>query len=341
MKIHFHSPGGETDLISTIERIHEAGFKVKLWISYLTADPWSELAKAHPNWMIKKTDGTFHLDRWSGYTMCPSLQEVQNYHREMAERFVGIYGVDGFKVDGMYVCPPCYNYEHNHQNPNESTEDYHKVFKAFFEHAKSINNTITIMACPCGSVCDFSTLPFITETIAADPKSYKTVRRKAKLYRALKGADTPFSSDYIDVLKGKMEFPIIFANAIGVGAIPQAFYGKQPSVEYMEHYKKWFSIYSNEMISQAEYRNLYDMDFDEPETHVFRNVQDGKNIFYYSFFADNKQWEGVVEFRGLDKTKEYSVYDYVNNKEIGFIRKDSLKLNLNFKDFLFVKCLEK
>ena len=107
-------PAGDMDFISTVDYIQQQGFKVKLWISYLTADPWSQVAHQNPEWMIKKQDGTYHLDRWSGYTMCPALPEVLEYHRHLAQRFVADYGADGFKVDGMYVCPPCFNLLHNH-----------------------------------------------------------------------------------------------------------------------------------------------------------------------------------------------------------------------------------
>ncbi len=334
-------PNGEKDIVSTIKQIHDEGFKVKLWISYLTADPWSEVSKAHPEWMIKKTDGSFHLDRWSGYTMCPSLPEVQEFYRQMAERLVGKYGADGFKVDGMYVCPPCYNPEHHHKNPNESSEDFHKVFKSFYEGAKSLNSKAVIMNCPCGALCDYTSLPYVTETISADPITYLNVRRRAKVYRALKGASVPYSSDFIDVSVGNMKFPTMFANAVGVGAVPQSFYGKTPSDDVVEIYKKWFGIYSAEMISKAEYLNLYDIAFDKPETHAFRKNIDGKEVFYYSFFADESSWKGKVELRGLTSGKSYKVIDFVNNNELGAVTVSSPYIQITFDNYLFVKVLEK
>ncbi len=333
-------PEGEADLIAAIEKIHRAGFKVKLWVSFLTADPWSKVAELHPEWMIRKPDGSFHLDRWSGYTMCPSLPEVQEYHRNLARRLVAQYGADGFKVDGMYVCPPCYNPDHHHRNPNESSEDYHKVFASFFNEAKSLNPQATIMVCPCGTISDYLSLPYVTETIAADPKSYEAVRRKAKLYRALKGPTTPYSSDYIDIEKGNLKFPTTFATAIGTGAVPQAFFGKLPSNEALEIYKKWLTIYGREMVSRAEYLNLYDMHFDRPETHVFRKTADGRRVFYFSFYADDAEWDGEVEFRGLEKDKVYVVYDYVHDQVLGTISGRSPRMHVAFRDYLLVKCQE-
>ncbi len=334
-------PKSEKDIIETIKKIHEAGLKVKLWISFLTADEWSEVSKAHPEWMIKKADGSFHLDRWSGYTMCPSLSEVQEYHKLLAERLVGKYGADGFKVDGMYVCPPCYNLEHHHKNPNESSKDFYKVFKEFYNGAKNINSEVVVMACPCGSVCDYTSLPYITQTISSDPTTYETVRRRAKMYRALKGASTPYNSDFIDVNVGNMKFPTMFANAVGVGAVPQTFYGKTPSDDVLKIYKKWFGIYSKEMISRADYLNLYDMGFDKPETHVFIKKEDGKEIYYYSFYADESSWSGNVELRGLNSAKEYKVINYVNNSELGTVSASSPQIRVNFDNYLFVKCIEK
>jgi len=333
-------PGGEPDLIKAISDIHDQNKKVMLWISYLTADPWSTVATEHPDWMIKKSNGDFHLDRWSGYTMCPSLPQVQRYHQQMAERFITKYKADGFKVDGMYTCPPCYNPAHNHDDPNQSTYDYYKVFQAFYEEVKKNNSYATIMLCPCGTICDFSTLPYISQTIASDPEDYISVRRRAKLYRALKGDITPYSSDYIDLEEGTLHFPFTFANAIGVGSIPQSFMGQSPDDSTKKIYKKWFGIYVREMISQATFLNLYDIYYDFPETYVFKKTENNQTIFYYAMFADNTTYQGPVEFRGLDKDKQYRVFDYVNDKDIGKISGKSPQRQVSFSHYLLVKCLE-
>ena len=273
--------------------------------------------------------------------MCPSIPEVRLYYGKLAQRLTGVYRADGFKVDGMYVCPPCFNPGHHHQNPNEASQDYYKVFEAFYSQAKSINRQVTIMSCPCGSICDFTSLPYITETIAADPENLKTVRRNAKLYRALKGADTPFSSDYIDIEEETMIFPNTLATAIGAGTVPQAFFGASPSPENLKIYKKWFALYAAEMISQAQYLNLYDICFDKPETHVFKKTSNRIPLFYYSFYMDDSRWNGTVELRGLDPQKKYLVYDYVNQKEMGIVSGESPYLSVSFEHFLLVKCREK
>ena len=330
-------PGGEGQLKDVIDEIHQQGFKVMLWISFLTADPGSEVEKMHPEWMIRKPDGSNHLDRWSGNTMCPSLPEVQEYHRELARRLVGEYGADAFKVDGMYTCPPCYHPDHRHANPNQSCEDYYKVFQAFYEEAKSINRQVTVMECPCGTICSFATLPYVSQTIAADPPDYITVRRYMKLYRALKGSTSPYSSDYTNVEEGALRLP----TAVGCGSVPQTFYGVTPDSHTFNDYKKWFKIYNYEMISRSEYLNLYDIFYDQPETYVFRKTSQQGDILYYSFFADDTSWAGTVQLRGLTKEGTYQVIDFVNNRELGTVSESHPEIQIAFQNYLLIKCIPK
>jgi alpha-galactosidase len=167
------------------------------------------------------------------------------------------------------------------------------------------------------------------------------VRRRAKIYRALKGDSSPYSSDFIDLDVGNLHFPVSLVNAIGCGAVPQSFYGKSPSDSVMNIYNKLFAIYDAEMVSKAAYLNLYDMNFDKPETHVFRKKEGNKDVFYYSFFADDTTWSGVVTFRGLEQNKKYMVSDYINNKELGELSGASPHMNFAFEKYLLIKCVEK
>ena len=328
-------PGGEDELAEVIEKIHARDGKVMLWISFLTADPWSEVAEQHPQWMILKPDGEFHLDRWSGYTMCPSLPQVQQYHRELARRFICEYGADAFKVDGMYTCPPCYNPAHGHDNPNESSGDFYKAFRAFYDESKRLKPEVTVMVCPCGTICAFNVLPYLSQTIAADPPDCLTVRRWAKLYRALKGPSSPYSSDYVHIASGKMRLP----TAVGIGAVPQSFQGEPPEPEVEEWYRKWFGIYRREMLSKARYENLYDIYYDKPETHVFRKEISNAELVYYSMYADNSTWSGQVSLRGLDPGRQYRVVDYVADSTLGTVTEDKPLIKVSFEDYLLIKCI--
>lgn len=330
-------PGGEPEFADMIDLIHTKGHKVMLWISYLTADPWSEVAKAHPEWMILKPSGEFHMDRWSGYTMCPSLPEVQEYHSQLARRFVSTYGADGFKVDGMYTCPPCYNPAHGHADPNESSQDFYKVYKAFYEEARKIKPETTVMICPCGTVPGFDVLPYMSQTIGADPPDLRTVRRWGKLFRALKGSNTPYSSDRAQLSRGRggMRLP----TAVGSGAIPQLFLGEPPDAATDSLYLKWIQIYNREMISRAHYANLYDMYYDSPEIHVLKKDTPQGDVIYYSIYADDASWQGALTLRGLEPGKTYRVVDYVEDRELGTVQADNAVLHIDFTDYLLIKCV--
>jgi alpha-galactosidase len=329
-------PGGVNELISTIKTIHDDGFKVMLWISFLTADPWSEVAKQHPDWMITKPNGDFHYDRWSGYTMCPSLPEVQEFHMLMARRLIKMYGADGFKVDGMYTCPPCYNPKHHHKNPNESSADFYKVFEAFYNEAKKVNSEATVMVCPCGTIDSYAILPYVSQTIGADPERMITVRQMSKLYKALKGNSSPYISDDINYAGDEnLRLP----TAIGVGAVPQFLYGNPPDTTKKKFYDHWLKICHQEQIFNSEYVNLYDMYYDKPETYVFKKLSGNKEIQYYSFFADTATFKGEIELRGLKQDLNYKVVDYDNDKILENVSGKKPVLMTSFRDYLFIKCI--
>jgi alpha-galactosidase len=97
-------------------------------------------------------------------------------------------------------------------------------------------------------------------------------------------------------------------------------------------WKKWFGLYNNMMLSKGEYLgNLYDIGFDKPETHVIE--KDG--TLYYAFYA--KQWNGPIALRGLDKTKSYIIYDYVNKKEIVTLKPGNHTIDVSFKGDLLIE----
>jgi len=137
-----------------------------------------------------------------------------------------------------------------------------------------------------------------------------------------------------------MHFPFTFANAIGVGSVPQSFMGQSPSDDTKDIYQKWFGIYTREMISKATFLNLYDIYCDLPETHAFKKTEGNEHIYYYAMYADNDTYQGWVEFRGLDKDKRYLVLDYVNDVEIGKISGSNPKLQVSFENYLLLKCSE-
>jgi alpha-galactosidase len=70
-----------------------------------------------------------------------------------------------------------------------------------------------------------------------------------------------------------------------------------------------------------------------PECHAIR--KSGK--MYYSFYAD--RFDGEVELRGLD-SKFYTVFDYVNEKEIKKLQPNENKLAISFENFALLEVRE-
>ncbi len=60
---------------------------------------------------------------------------------------------------------------------------------------------------------------------------------------------------------------------------------------------------------------------------------EGKTEFKYP----TENYSGKLNFRGLDKNKEYRVFDYANNKELGIIKGDKPYLNVSFNDYLLLE----
>jgi alpha-galactosidase len=89
------------------------------------------------------------------------------------------------------------------------------------------------------------------------------------------------------------------------------------------------------MLSVGLYRgDLYDLGYDYPETHC---IQKGDTMFY-AFY--NPDFNGTVELRGLDANKKYSVFDYVNDKDLGTINGSQPKLKIAFKKSLLIEVKE-
>ncbi|MCK5343588.1 MAG: alpha-galactosidase, partial [Candidatus Heimdallarchaeota archaeon] len=96
-------------------------------------------------------------------------------------------------------------------------------------------------------------------------------------------------------------------------------------------WKKWLNIYlANELPKQDYNGSLYDIGFDVPETHVIKK----ENTLFYAFYA--KSYQGSVELRGLEKGA-YKITDYVNQKELGIVSKDTPNLKVDFDEYLLIK----
>ena len=94
-----------------------------------------------------------------------------------------------------------------------------------------------------------------------------------------------------------------------------------------------FHEYRELGLSRAEYVNLYDLAFDQPEVHVVRK---GKEI-YYGIFADVWPVTRRIELRGLDKGLTYEIYDYGNRRRLGSLKGADPFLKIGFKESLLLR----
>lgn len=339
-------PGGEEDMKSFVQKFHDAGLKVKLWITTHIAGP--ELEKAHPEWLIRDRNGnkvgfTYLGTQVTPY-LCPALKEVQEYHRALVRKIIGEWDFDGFKVDQSLInsVAKCYAEEHHHQAPEESVEALPKIYKAMYEEMIKLKPDAIFEVCPCGMVPSFYKMPWYNQPVSSDFNTPWQIRHRGKTIKALMGANAAFFGDHVERHYSENNLP----SMIGVGGIPGSMMVSRPedNVEFLrvkypcylspereKLFEKWVGIYNEYQLSKGEYVNLYDIAYDKPEAHAI--TKDGN--MYYAFYAD--QWQGEVEFRGLEN-KNYTIIDYVNEKELGTIYGNS-KLNVDFDRSLLVKAI--
>ncbi len=334
-------PNGDEDMKALVKRIHNAGLKAKLWWAPLAVDPGTDLIKNHSDMLLLNKDGsTQTISWWDSYYLCPAYDKTLRYTKELVIKIMKDWGFDGLKIDGQHLngVPPCYNSAHNHTYPEESVEKLQDFWKMVYETALSINPNAVVEICPCGTSYSFYNLPYINQTVASDPLSSWQIRLKGKTLKGLMGESSPYYGDHVELSDGGSDF----ASTVGIGGIvgtkftwpkdnhPQKGYILTKQKETI--WKKWVNIYKEKMLSKGIYLGeLYDIGFDKPETHAIK--KDSK--LYYAFYAD--KWNGEVELRGLE-SKTYKVTDYVNNKELGYIKGPTAKLKVEFKKYLLIEC---
>jgi alpha-galactosidase len=115
-------------------------------------------------------------------------------------------------------------------------------------------------------------------------------------------------------------------------------------------WKKWFGLYRQKMLSSGEFLDLYTVGFDMPEGYAIR--KDGR--LYYAFFVSNprpwglvappdlpeskdRSWEGRIELRGLEKSRNYRIVDYENGKSFGRVDGSQPYLEAKFTNHLILE----
>ncbi len=338
-------PNGDESMKEFVKVFHDNGFKIKLWIIWNLAGP--VVAEEHPEWLARDKDGNPYLlsNQWAdSYYLCPAVEEVQEFHRELTRKYIGEWGFDGFKEDQQFMnaVSECYAEEHGHSSPYDALAAHPYLTQIVQEEALKYKPEAILEVCPCGVFPSFYKMPYYNQPISSDFNSEWQIRHRGKVIKSLMGPLAAYYGDHAERHYSEMNLP----SMIGVGGIPGTMFVKKPedNVEFLrvkypgylsperrKHFDKWFGLYNEYKLGNGEYRNLYDLAFDKPETHAIEK----NGILYYSFFAD--EWSGNIQFRGLEE-KEYKIIDYVNEKELGSI-KGNKSLNLKFKNYLFVKAV--
>lgn len=311
----------------------------------------SQVVKDHPDWLILDKRGKHARMTRDLAALCPALPEVQQYHKQLTEKFIKQWGFDGHKLDNIYTVPACYNPKHRHKSPNDSINAMGEVYKQIFETTRALKPESVTQACPCGTTPSLAWLPYMDQAVTADPVGGVQVRRRIKWYKALLGPEAAVYGDHVELSEmsrvgkeGWNEHGRDFASTVGTGGVVGTkFTWPDNNSKFMkvaltpdkeEHWKKWIDLYNDKMLSRGEFRNLYVYGYDSPEAYAI--AKDGK--MYYAFFAKGPQsaYKGQIELRGL-AAGNYRVVDYVNQKQIGTVDASNPKLQTEFTGHLLIE----
>jgi alpha-galactosidase len=347
-----------------VDAFHSAGLRITLWwipivvedgqgIDVLDNRPYklSDVVTKHPDWLMLDKDGK-HARMTTGMAgLCPAVPQVQEYYRELTKRFVSDWGFDGHKLDFAFTVPPCYNPEHHHKSPYDSTQAMGEIYKIIFETTRALKPQSVTQSCPCGTPPNMAWLPFIDQAVTGDPVGSLQVRQRIKMYKALLGSYAAVYGDHVELTKiagansnNEQDIGRDFASTVGVGGVlgtkftwPD--YGPKLKNVYLTAekealWKKWITIYDQEMLSRGDFRDLYIYGYDIPEAYAVE--KDGK--MYYAFFAPASaaEWRGTIELRGLAPGK-YHVTDYENGRDLGTIDSRNPKLTTQFREHLLLQ----
>ena len=348
-----------------VDDFHKQGILAQLWWLPLGVEDgqgrWeshkyivAKVAKEHPDWFILDKNGKHGRMTRDLAALCPAVPEVQNYYKQLTEKFIRDWGFDGSKLDNIYSVPACYNPAHHHKSPQDSVNAMADVYKTIFQTTRAIKPESVTQACPCGTPPSLAWLPFIDQAVTADPVGAVQVRRRIKMYKALLGPEAAVYGDHVELsamsrvgANGWSEHGTDFASTLGTGGVPGTkFVWPDPGPKFKPvsltsekeaHWKKWIGLYNEKMLSKGEFRDLYVYGYDTPEAYAIE--KDGK--MYYAFFAgsENSSFNGEVELRGL-KPGSYRVVDYVDGKDLGTVQAEANKaprLKTEFKEHLLLE----
>ncbi len=310
----------------------------------------SQVVKEHPDWLILAQDGKHARTIRNLAILCPALPEVQQYYKQLTEKFIRDWGFDGHKLDNIYTVPACYNPTHHHKSPHDSINAMAEVYREIFQTTRSLKPDSVTQSCPCGTTPNFAWLPYMDQAVTADPVSGAQVRRRIKMYKALLGPSAAVYGDHVELTEtggegsNFVERGRDFASTIGSGGVVGTKFTWPTGVAKLEpvelnrnkeaHWAKWISLYNDKMLSRGEFRNLYVLGYDVPEGYAI--AKDG--AMYYAFFAKNptSTFAGDIDLRGLEPGT-YRVLDYAENRDLGTVQATNPKMKVSFTGHLLLE----
>ncbi|MBO5361025.1 MAG: alpha-galactosidase [Clostridia bacterium] len=87
------------------DKIHDKGYKAGIWLAPFNCQKISRMAKEHPDWLIKDTDGKPMVGciAWGGaYTFDIYNENVREYLRKVFDVVLNEWGYDMVKLDFLY-----------------------------------------------------------------------------------------------------------------------------------------------------------------------------------------------------------------------------------------------
>jgi alpha-galactosidase len=354
----------DDSLQKVVKAYHDAGIHITLWWIPIVAEdgrgrdilnhrPYqlSKVVKEHPDWLILDKNGKVPRVTADLAALCPAVPEVQQYYKQLTERFIRDWDFDGHKLDFSYTVPACYNPKHHHKSPNDSIAAVGDIYKIILETTRALKPDSVTQACPCGTPPSLAWLPYIDQAVTADPVGSRQVRLRTKMYKALLGPEAAVYGDHVELTEVQLsntqhevDKGRDFASEVGVGAVlgtkftwpdyGPKFKTVELTAEKQAYWKKWIDIYNAKMLSKGKFLGLYTYGYDWPEGYAIE--KDGR--MYYAFYAPEKgkTWSGEIELRGL-KPGAYQVVDYERGRQIGTVDTTNPRLKVSFDEHLLLE----
>jgi alpha-galactosidase len=306
-------PDGRKSLRKFVDDFHKQGFKVGIWWCPLIAEPHTQVAKENPEWFMVQENGSPYLMKGpDSYFLCPDYGPVLKFWEEQIEKLYIEFDLDFVYHDwaNLIEVPPCYNPLHKHESVLSPYWNMSRQYKVMYDKIQSIKPGSPVEMCECGRPHDPYKMPFYNMTNASDATSKEQVRQKLKVEKALNGSKVFFNPGYVlPVKKENWDYdPCEIDECVAMGGYFETYYTDIPP-EVKTEWIDWLKVYYAKQIYTGEYLNLYDIEFDKPETHVTKKDE----TFY---FYCQGPYSGNIELRGLEN-KNYNVFDLLTNELLG------------------------